>query len=218
MKYLEKYKIFESYLKSRNIPPSFISFDSIGRVFDPYTGYLYCKLKDGGYEHENPEEYTDFDDHLSPEYLSIIKSHLTNSKPLIDYNEDLIQSAKDLSLEYTDDGYTLLISLDLMRDDNYGFDTGVTVNPPEFKLRIAEILFNNSIDDEKWLDLSPYYVESIKSCNSIRYCISILKDSKYTSLNKSKHSSYTHGEYSKELIGVLRNMYPTENIRNHYTW
>ena len=101
MRYLKIYEEFDT------IPSNFIRLDSIGHVLDPEEGVIYAMWKRGGYDQENPYE-ADGDDEslegLSDEDREIVNKYLLSCEPVIKnkINWNLIQTAKDIALDYLD--------------------------------------------------------------------------------------------------------------------
>lgn len=111
MKYL---KLYEEY-DSMTIPDNFIRLDSIGHVLDPETGLMYALLKKGGYDYENPYEveYDNGIENISDEEKQIVDKYWLSCEDIKkdEINWKLIQMAKDLSLDYLDEGNELKIKV-----------------------------------------------------------------------------------------------------------
>lgn len=206
MRYLKRYN------ESQSIPSYFIDFDDIGRVFNPKTGYLYAKLKAGGYDSDNPEDIDSFEDEgttLPNEYLDIIESHSLDAKdiPIIKklYNKDIIDSAKELSLEYLDDGYKLRISVKCNFESLWNRGDIVIVNNDIIEESgrvpcfICNIFFNNLIYNETWSNYFENDVEVISKCSHLSYVVSLYKNT-------------STGDMVDEIVEILNNMYPDEDI------
>ena len=113
MKYLKLYENFEQGISS--IPDNFIRLDSIGHVLDPETGLMYAIWKNGGYDIENPYEveYDNGIEDISDEERKIVDKYWLSCEDIKkdEINWKLIQMAKDLSLEYLDEGNELKIKV-----------------------------------------------------------------------------------------------------------
>jgi hypothetical protein len=111
MKYL---KLFENFGHGISlIPDNFIRLDSIGHVLDPEKGLMYAIWKNGGYDHENPYEveYDNGIENISDEEKQIVDKYWISCENFIKnkINWELIQMAKDLSLDYLDEQNELII-------------------------------------------------------------------------------------------------------------
>lgn len=109
MKYLRLYK------EHNEIPDYFIDLDSVGYVLDPNTGMMYAKWRKGGYDHENGYE-VDFDDTIegvSPEEELELSKWWKSCEDTVGnkINWQMINIAKDLSLDYLDEGLELSIQI-----------------------------------------------------------------------------------------------------------
>ena len=103
------------FLEHNEIPSYFIDLDSIGYVLDPNTGFMYAKWKKGGYDHENGYE-VDFDgtiEGVSPEEELELSKWWKSCEEMVGdkVNWDMINVAKDLSLDYLDEGLDLNIQV-----------------------------------------------------------------------------------------------------------
>ena len=111
MKYL---KLFEEY-DSETIPDNFIRLDSIGHVLDPEKGLMYAVWKNGGYDIENPYEveYDNGIENISDEEKKIVDKYWLSCEDIKkdEINWKLIEMAKDLSLDYLDEGNELKIKV-----------------------------------------------------------------------------------------------------------
>ncbi len=181
MRYL---KIYEEF---NEIPSNFVRLDSIGHVLDPNEGLIYAMWKKGGYDKENPYEAGDDEslDGLSDEDKEIVDKYLLSVDPFVmdKINFDLIERAKDLSLDYLDGGMRLIV---------YVF--------------ISEILVYTEIfsHDRESVSYPKYFknrLDIIKGSSSVSYVIR-LDDSKY----------YYQSDSSKELTSKLGEYFPDEKI------
>ena len=121
MKYLKLFENFGHGITS--IPDNFIRLDSIGHVLDPEKGLMYAVWKNGGYDSENPYE-VDYEFEHMMEYDNGIENISDEEKKIVDkywlscedikkdeINWKLIEMAKDLSLDYLDEGNELKIKV-----------------------------------------------------------------------------------------------------------
>ena len=117
MRYL---KLYEEH---NSIPDNFIRLDSIGHVLDPEEGVIYALLKKGGYDSENPYEIEQDLNHISDEEKQIVDKYWTSCEDITKdrINWNLIQTAKDLSLEYLDEGNELRIEVVVTETKNNYF-------------------------------------------------------------------------------------------------
>jgi hypothetical protein len=180
MRYLKLYEEFS------DIPSNFIKLDSIGHVLDPDKGLLYAMWKKGGYDHENGYDvYEDEIQGLSEEDREVVDRYWLSVEPLVGdkINFDLIETAKDLSLEYLDSGMRLII---------YVF--------------ISEILVFTEIfsHDRESCEYSKYFknkLDIIKESDNVSYVIR-LDDKNY----------YYQSKTSKELASKIGEYFPDEKI------
>ena len=108
-------KYLKLFLEHNEIPSYFIDLDSIGYVLNPNTGFMYAKWKKGGYDHENGYE-VDFDgtiEGVSPEEELELSKWWKSCEEMVGdkINWDMINVAKDLSLDYLDEGLDLNIQV-----------------------------------------------------------------------------------------------------------
>ncbi len=183
MRYL---KIYEEY---DTIPDNFIRLDSIGHVLDPNEGLLYALWKKGGYDHENPYEAGDDEslEGLSDEDREIVDKYLLSVEPFVKdkINFDLIETTKELALDYLDSGMRLIvyvfISDILVYTEIFSHDRESVSYPKYFKTKL----------------------DIIKSSDSVNYIIRLD--------NKNYHFQ---SEKSKEFSSLVREYFPTEKIEN----
>ena len=108
-------KYLKLFLEHSEIPDYFIDLDSVGYVLDPNTGMMYAKWRKGGYDHENGYE-VDFDDTIegvSPEEELELSKWWKSCEDTVGnkINWQMINMAKDLSLDYLDEGLELSIQI-----------------------------------------------------------------------------------------------------------
>ncbi len=119
MRYL---KLYEEH---NSIPDNFIRLDSIGHVLDPEEGVMYAMWKKGGYDYENPYKVGDDEsiEGLDDEDRQIVDKYFLSCEDITKdrINWDLIQTAKDLSLDYLDEGNQLRIDIVVTENINRAF-------------------------------------------------------------------------------------------------
>ena len=183
MRYL---KIYEEY---DSIPDNFIRLDSIGHVLDPNEGLIYAIWKKGGYDHENGY---DVDEHevqgLSDEDREVLDKYWLSVEPFIKdkINFDLIETTKELALDYLDDGCRLII---------YSFISDILV--------YTEI-FEHSGKSIKYPKYFKNKLDIITESDSVSYIIR-LDSRKYFYLS----------DESKELSSMVKEYFPAEKIDSH---
>jgi hypothetical protein len=206
MRYL---KLYEEH---NSIPDKFIRLDSIGHVLDTEEGILYPALKSGGYDHKNPYEVgwdgwlLDFDG-VSDEDMELINKYWLSCKPFIEdkINWDLIQAAKDASLDYLDEGFNLSVIVSV--------DKTITYNKPgqfgDKFLVYSEIFSHDKIySDSNYRKLFLNNMRIVKNIEVLSYNFSLepSRDSRHW----GKILSDTRK--SNELISLLKDMFPNEII------
>ena len=185
MKYL---KLFNEH---NTIPSNFIRFNSIGHVLDPDNGTIYAIWKKGGYDHENPYEV---DDHeiqgLDDNDLKTLNKYWLYSEPFVkeNINWKLIETTKDLSLDYLDDGCRLII---------YVFISDILVYTD---------LSSHSRSSNKWSRYFKKNIDIISNSNDISYKIRL----------DSKKNNYLSDE-SKELSLSVKDYFPNEELMVVYS-
>jgi len=150
MKYLKKYRIFES-----QIPENFIELKSIGHVFDPDSGLVYAMFKRGGYDKENPYDVEDEISNISDGDMEIVNKHMTYSKDVIDIDDRTINDIKDILLDLIDNSYKVSVSLE--------------VNT----IHVLTKLFGNTRDWPHYVNLFPKYLKMVKDSDKYIYSINI---------------------------------------------
>jgi hypothetical protein len=164
MRYLKIYEEFDE------IPSNFIRLDSIGHVLDPNRGIIYPMLKRGGYDEENGYDGFCVDEveiqGLSQEDRELLDRYWISVEPLVGdkINFDLIETAKDLSLEYLDSGMRLIvyvfISEILVFTEIFSHDRESCEYPKYFKNRLDIITGSSSVSYVIRLDDKNYYYQS----------------------------------------------------------
>ena len=153
MRYL---KLYEEH---NSIPDNFIRLDSIGHVLDPEEGVIYALLKKGGYDSENPYEIEQDLNHISDEEKQIVDKYWTSCEDITKdrINWNLIQTAKDLSLDYLDEGNELRIDVVVTENINHTFTY------EDILFDVYQEAFSHNQDDIKW---GKYFSKKINIINS----------------------------------------------------
>ena len=155
MRYL---KLYEEH---NSIPDNFIRLDSIGHVLDPKEGVMYAMWKKGGYDHENPYKVGDDEsiEGLDDEDRQIVNKYWTSCEDITKdrINWDLIQTAKDLSLDYLDEGNELRIDVVVTENINRAFTY------EDILFDVYQETFSHNQDDIKW---GKYFLKKINIINS----------------------------------------------------
>ena len=182
MRYLKLYEEFNE------IPNNFIRLDSIGHVLDPEEGVIYALWKKGGYDHENGYGV---DEHevqgLSDEDREVLDKYWLSVQSLVKdkINFDLIETTKELALDYLDDGCRLII---------YSFISDILV--------YTEI-FEHDKESVKYPKYFKNRLDIINSSDDVNYIIRL--DSKdYYYLSKESY----------QLSSLVKEYFPTEKIDN----
>jgi hypothetical protein len=183
MRYLKIYEEFDE------IPNNFVRLDSIGHVLDPNEGVIYALLKRGGYDIENPYDVDEHDHlNLEPHDMEVLDKYWLSVEPLVKdkINFDLIETTKELALDYLDEGDRLII---------YAFISDILV--------YTEI-FSHDVESVKYPKYFKNRLDIISSSDDIKYIIR-LDDKKY----------YFESEKSKELSSLVKEYFPTEKVDSH---
>jgi hypothetical protein len=164
MRYL---KLYEEH---NTIPSNFIRLDSIGHVLDPNKGIIYPMLKSGDFDEENGYDIDEIEEieiqGLSQEDRELLDRYWLSVEPLIGdkINFDLIETAKDLSLEYLDSGMRLIvyvfISEILVLTEIFSHDRESCEYPKYFKNRLDIITGSSSVSYVIRLDDKNFYYQS----------------------------------------------------------
>jgi hypothetical protein len=176
-------KLFNEH---NTIPSNFIRLNSIGYVLDPDNGTIYAAWKKGGYDHENPYEV---DEHeiqgLDEDDLKTLNRYWLYSETFVKekINWELIETTKDLSLDYLDDGCRLVI---------YVFISDILVYTD---------LSNHYTSSIKWTRYFKKNIDIISNSNDISYKIRL----------DSEKNHYLSNE-SKELSLLVKDHFPNEEI------
>ena len=200
MRYLKLYEEYDT------IPANFIKLMSIGHVLDPEEGVIYAMWKKGGYDHENPYDvgYDESIDGISDEDMELVNVYWLTCKPFIEskMNWELIQTAKDASLDYLDEGFKLNINVFVLGKSEVHFAND--------KLLVYSELFSHDKNDypgEYFRDFFPNKMEMVKSGDLYyRFSLEPSRDSRQWG------TIVFHPEKSNELRSLLKEMFPEETI------
>jgi hypothetical protein len=216
MRYLKLYEEFDE------IPSNFIRLDSIGHVLDPEEGIIYAMWKKGGYDHENGYEIDDgnlihdgedqYADGLSDEDYGVIDKYLLSCEPVVKdkINFDLMQTAKEISLDFLDDGYTL-VSQVLIESDEKDEDSDEDSSIFNFidYLVYSEMFSHQFIETKKiYSRFFSNRMKVVKSKSDLIYRFCLRPDS----YSRFKGTANEIDEFNKEIFDRLKGMFPDENI------
>jgi hypothetical protein len=208
MRYL---KLYEEH---NTIPDNFIRLNSIGHVLDPEEGVIYAMWKRGGYDHENPYEvgYDESIDGLSDEDREIVDKYLLSIEPVVKQriNFDLVETAKDLSLDYLDEGYFLNIQV-LVEDfpefsDLFGQEEGE--NGTRHCVYFER--FSHDFNNKEYKKFFPVNTKFIKESKELVYRFTFSVDRSRQSLMTSYLSNTD--KMNKELKDKLEEMFSNEKL------
>jgi len=184
MKYLKRFKLQEH----NTAPDNFIRLDSIGHYLDPDEGLLYAMWKRGGYDHENPYDvsYDDTINNIGDDDMKIVDRYWLSTKEIVEkkINWELIETAKDISLDYLDLGYRLCIYVFI--DDILCYTQ----------------IFSHVDNSEKWPKYFTNKINTIRNSNQLEYMVRLDKN------------GILHSGNSKELHSQLELYHPTEKIKS----
>jgi hypothetical protein len=192
------------YEEHNSIPDKFIRLDSIGYVLDPEEGVLYPTLKAGGYDHNNSYEvgWDASIDGISDEDMELVNKYRLSCKPFIEgkINWNLIQAAKDASLDYLDEGFNLRVIV--------GYN--LQISKRKGKLIVYSEVFSHDkiYSDSNYTNLFSNNMNIVKNNEGLSYNF-ILEPSR-DSRNWGKILFDTFK--SNELISLLKDMFPNEII------
>ena len=200
MRYL---KLYEEH---NSIPDNFIRLDSIGHVLDPEEGFIYALLKKGGYDSENPYEIEQDLNHISDEEKQIVDKYWISCEDITKdrINWNLIQTAKDLSLEYLDEGNELRIEVVVTETKNNYFTY------EDILFNVYQEIFSHNEGDVKW---EKYFSKKINIINNkpLAYRFTIQpqrgRSSKWGIINWEP-------KMTRELTENLIEMFPNEIMMN----
>lgn len=209
MRYLKLYEEYDT------IPTNFIRLNSIGHVLDPEEGIIYAMWKRGGYDHENGYEIDDdgeYADGLSDEDIDVVSNLMSSCEPFFRdrINFDLMQTAEEISLDYLDDGYTL-VSQVLIESDEKDEESGDFID----YLVYSGIFSHQFSGENKYSRFFSKKMKVVKSKSDLIYRFWFINsrpkyvqiDGKWYDEGKKKID-----EFNKEIFDRLKGMFPDENI------
>ena len=166
MKYLNKFN--EAWTKFRRAPENFIKLEN--HYLDPINGVIYrIHFSDKLFYEDEPIKlgsYNSLGIRLSDNDIEIVKKYYKSIEPIVKDNIDweLIQSIKDLSLDYLDKDYKVQVIVDV---------------------KMYKVYTESFSHIDKWNEYEKYFekdIEQIKNLNNkpnnFYYKIRILKPSK----------------------------------------
>jgi hypothetical protein len=181
-------KLFNEH---NTIPSNFIRFDSIGCVLDPDNGFIYAMLKKDGYDHDNGYDVDEFGiQGLDANDLKTLNKYWLYSESFVreKINWELMETTKDLSLDYLDDGCRLII---------YVFIGDILVYTD---------LYSHYKSLTKWSRYFKKNIDTISNNNDVSYKIRL----------DSKKNNYLSDE-SKELSLSVKDYFPNEELMVVYS-
>lgn len=134
-------------------------------------------------------------------YLSLTTDIKTKFESFI--NWDLLEDAKDMSLEYLDDGYTLVITI------NYRVMNKHTMPISETYHKLYTLRYNHSSSAGKWHSYLPFKLDDV-DVDKISYHIDLENRVYSRGFDKNKH------EYNKNIIERLKLAY--KDISDNIMW
>lgn len=185
----------DKIVESTEIPDHFIDLTSIGYVLDPYKGVMYPKWKAGGYDEKNPYE-VDFDNSIEglnhEETLEVEKWWKSCKEFSGKINFSLIETAKDLALEYCDEGLSFQVLVTASKWSGSG------------RLQVYYNRISSNREEEKWYKYFPEKMEIVKNgVMSYKFRVSETRSGMPVSRCEL---------YNAELREKLSEMFPSEVI------
>lgn len=209
MKYLKLYENFGHGISS--IPDNFIMLNSIGHVLDPETGLMYAIWKNGGYDIENPYEVCDNGiEDISDEEREIVDKYYLSCEDVIKtkINWKLIQMAKDLSLEYLDEGNELKIKV-IATETKTQLRRYLRINRLGNKIFVYNEIFSHEEDNIIWNKYFPNKMNIVKNgFLAYEFTIQPQRESRNWGIKAWEP------EMTRELSSKLIEMFPDETIVN----
>jgi hypothetical protein len=208
MKYLKLYEEHDT------IPDNFIRLNSIGHVLDPEEGVIYAMWKRGGYDHENPYDvsYDGSIEGLSDEDREIVDKYWISIESVVKQriNWELVENAKDISLDYLDEGYYLNIQV-FVEDfpefsDLFGEEEGVNGT----RHLVYFETFSHDFNNKEYKKFFPVNTKFIKESKELVYRFSFNVDRSRQNLMTSYLSNTD--KMNGELKTKLNEMFPTEKL------
>jgi len=211
MKYLKLYENFGHGISS--IPDNFIRLDSIGHVLNPEEGVMYAVWKRGGYDSENPYEICDNEIEnsqycpyldISDEEKKIVDKYWLSCEDIKkdEINWKLIEMAKDLSLDYLDEGNELRIDVVVTENINRAFTY------EDILFYVYQEVFSHNDVFKKWFKYFPSKMNVIKN-KSLSYRFNVEPKRGYS---KNWGLKAWEPEMTIELTSKLIEMFPNEII------
>jgi hypothetical protein len=204
MRYLKLYEEHDT------IPDNFIKLNSIGHVLDPEEGVIYALWKRGGYDHENPYDvsYDGSIEGLSDEDIEIVDKYWISIEPVIKQriNWDLVENAKDLSLDYLDEGYYL--NIQVLIEDFPEFSDLFGENGTRHCVYFER--FSHDFNNKEYKKFFPVNTKFIKESKELVYRFTFSVDRSRQSLMTSYLSNTD--KMNKELKDKLEEMFPNEKL------
>ena len=197
-------KYLKLFLEHNEIPSHFIDLYSIGYVLDPNTGIMYAKWTKAGYDqvvYSAEKGYElDFDGTIpgvSPEEELELSKWWKSCEEMVGdkINWDMINVAKDLSLDYLDEGLDLNIQVlaSITRYHQNGY-----------KIQVYYEEFSHNSSTQKWYK---YFPEKMKIVTDgvLQYRFSLRE-------TKSGNPTSRCELYNYELSQKLSEIYKSELI------
>lgn len=176
MKYID---LFEAYSEGskpriRKIPQNWVKLNSIGYVLDPKTGFAYPYSNDGQsyYLDELFDSQADGGfNGLNEEDQKIVDQYYKSVEPLVKdhINFDLIDTIKDASLDYVDNGMWLMIHVDAYTKPPgfYSYQTNNTL----------QVYYESFFKDKTYKQWSKYYKHDMEliDIDKLKYSLTIVQ-------------------------------------------
>ena len=202
MKYLKLYEEHDT------IPDNFIKLNSIGHVLDPEEGIIYALWKRGGYDHENPYDisFDNYGDELSYEDKEIVNKYCLSIEPIVKQriNWNLVETAKDLSLDYLDEGYFLNIQVLVEDLENENDRLDYT------RHLVYSESFSHDFNVSEYKKFFPVNTKFIKESKELVYRFSFNVDRSRQNLMTSYLSDTD--KMNKDMKDKLNEMFPSEKL------
>ena len=151
---------------------------------------MYAIWKKGGYDHENPYNvaYDNAIDGISDEEMQIVNKYCFSCESLIKdkINWNLIETAKDLSLDYLDSGHRLCIYV--FADD----------------ILCYSLAFSHEANKERWTKYFANKLNIIKNSKQLEYMVRVDRDGGILDSDESKElHSHLELHYPNEIISCI---------------
>jgi hypothetical protein len=196
-------KLYEDWKMS----DEYIRLDSIGYLLDPNKGVAYQLNDDGSYDMDEPYDLDNADyfnyilDDLSDEERELVDKYSLSCKEFVKsrINFDLIESAKDISLDYLDRNWTLSAQVFSNFFDEY-----------DRKLLIYNNIFNHRMNMREYSYFFKNNMDKIKKSNNISYRFWYIPDTSYS--QKTPEEQKEIDLANEDLLSILSEMCPNEKI------